>query len=53
MDARTGAADPILDVDSLRVEFKTRAGIARVIDNVSFKLERGKSLGLVGECCCG
>ncbi len=53
MDAQTGSADPILDVANLRVEFKTRAGIARVIDNVSFKLERGKTLGIVGESGCG
>ncbi len=53
MDARTGAAVPILDVANLRVEFKTRAGIARVIDNVSFGLERGKTLGIVGESGCG
>ena len=46
-------ADPILDVAGLSVEFHTRRGIARVLDDVSFSLPRGGTLGLVGESGCG
>ncbi|AXC48995.1 ABC transporter ATP-binding protein [Paracoccus suum] len=44
---------PLLDVQNLRVEFKTRAGTARVLDNVSFAVESGRILGIVGESGCG
>ena len=45
--------EPILSVDNVQVEFKTRAGIARVLDGVSFDIEAGKTLGIVGESGCG
>jgi len=44
---------PILEVVDLRVEFATRAGIARVINGVSFALGQGETLGIVGESGCG
>ena len=43
----------LLDVSDLGVEFQTRSGVARVLEGVSFSLERGRTLGLVGESGCG
>jgi len=43
----------ILEVKNLRVEFKTEHGVLRAVDNVSFSLKKGKSLGIVGESGCG
>ncbi len=46
-------AETLLSVEGLRVEFKTRDGIAKVIDNLSISLARGETLGIVGESGCG
>ncbi|MGE0801017.1 MAG: ABC transporter ATP-binding protein [Lautropia sp.] len=51
--ALSAAADPLLVVDDLGVEFQTRRGIARVLDQVGFSLGRGETLCLVGESGCG
>ncbi len=44
---------PVLQVQGLGVEFRTRRGVAHVLDDVSFDLARGGTLGLVGESGCG
>jgi oligopeptide/dipeptide ABC transporter ATP-binding protein len=43
----------LLEVDDLRTYFKTRAGEVHAVDGVSFSIERGKTLGIVGESGCG
>ncbi|WP_375267415.1 ABC transporter ATP-binding protein [Planktotalea sp.] len=43
----------LLSVKNLRIEIKTRAGVAPVIDDLSFDLEAGESLSFVGESGCG
>ncbi len=43
----------LLEVDDLRTSIRTRSGVARPVDGVSFSLERGKTLALVGESGCG
>jgi oligopeptide/dipeptide ABC transporter ATP-binding protein len=43
----------ILEVDDLRTYFKTREGEVHAVDGVSFSLEKGKTLGIVGESGCG
>jgi peptide/nickel transport system ATP-binding protein len=44
---------PLLEVDSLTVEYRTRRGKIRAINNLSFTLEKGETLGLVGESGSG
>lgn len=45
--------DTILSVKDLCVSFDTEIGLLNVLDHVSFKLRKGKTLGLVGESGCG
>jgi oligopeptide/dipeptide ABC transporter ATP-binding protein len=43
----------LLEVKNLQTHFFTRAGVVRSVDGVSFYLDRGELLGLVGESGCG
>jgi oligopeptide/dipeptide ABC transporter ATP-binding protein len=47
------SVSPILDIRNLSTVFETDEGVARAVDGVSFSLERGETLGLVGESGCG
>jgi oligopeptide/dipeptide ABC transporter ATP-binding protein len=44
---------PILEVQDLRVHFETLEGTVKAVNGVSFALNRGQTLGLVGESGCG
>ena len=46
-------AEPILQVEHLKKYFKTARGMLHAVDDVSFTIEAGKTLGLVGESGCG
>lgn len=43
----------LLEVKDLRTHFKTRAGLVRAVDGVSFHLDQGELLAVVGESGCG
>jgi oligopeptide transport system ATP-binding protein len=43
----------LLDVRNLKTEFRTQDGIVHAVNGVSFSLEEGETLGLVGESGCG
>lgn len=43
----------LLDVQNLSMHYKTRKGDVYAVDDVSFKLEQGEALGLIGESGCG
>jgi len=43
----------LLEVRDLKVDFHTDAGIFHAVDGVSFTLDRGRTLGVVGESGCG
>jgi oligopeptide/dipeptide ABC transporter ATP-binding protein len=47
------ATDVLFSVRDLTVEYTTRAGTVRAVDNVSLDIRRGEILGLVGESGCG
>jgi peptide/nickel transport system ATP-binding protein len=46
-------AQPVLEVKNLRTSFKTENGELVAVDNVSFSVEPGRTIGIVGESGCG
>lgn len=46
-------ADYILQVKNLSVDFKVYGKVSKVLDNVSFSIQKGQRVGIVGESGCG
>ncbi len=45
--------EPLLDVRDLKSGFETDSGLLVAVDDVDFSVDRGKTLGIVGESGCG
>jgi peptide/nickel transport system ATP-binding protein len=45
--------DTLVDIQNLKTYFYTDEGVVRAVDDVSLRIPRGKTLGLVGESGCG
>lgn len=46
-------SDYLLEIKNLTKYFKTNKGVLHAVEDISFNLERGKTLGIVGESGCG
>ncbi len=46
-------AEPLLEVNDLKVSFRTEDGVVRAVDGVSFAVDQGDVLGIVGESGSG
>lgn len=46
-------AETLLQIEHLKKYFKNPAGLLHAVDDVSFSIEKGKTLGVVGESGCG
>ncbi len=47
------ATIPLFEVKNLKVYFNSDSGVSRAVDGISFVVEAGKTLGIVGESGCG
>jgi oligopeptide/dipeptide ABC transporter ATP-binding protein len=43
----------LLEVENLRTQFDTSAGIVRAVDGISYTVNEGETVGIVGESGCG
>lgn len=47
------SSSPVLKVENLAIAYKVRGGEVEAVQNVSFEIHRGESMGIVGESGCG
>ena len=53
MPAQAVGHVPLLEVDNLQVEFRTRDGVAKAVNGVSFSVDEGETLAVLGESGSG
>ena len=53
MEGKHEAADVVLDIQDLWVEYKTDTGIVQALNGLELQVKRGETLGLVGETGAG
>jgi peptide/nickel transport system ATP-binding protein len=53
VDTRMNQTPPVLKVENLAVAYKVRGGEIEAVQDVSFEIHRGESVGIVGESGCG
>jgi peptide/nickel transport system ATP-binding protein len=46
-------ATPVLEINHLRTYIRQRKSLVRAVDDISFRIDQGETLGLVGESGCG
>ena len=51
--AMSATKQPALEVEGLQTYFYTRDGIVRAVEDLSFHVDRGETLAIVGESGCG
>ena len=49
----SAAGEPILEVKGLKKYFPTKRGLLHAVDDVNFSIQKGNTMGLVGESGCG
>lgn len=45
--------EPLLRVENLRLHFRTTQGVVQAVDGISFELDKGKAVAVLGESGCG
>ena len=50
---KTSSDSALLRIEGLRLHFKTMRGTVQAVDDVTFSLNRGRTLVVVGESGCG
>lgn len=53
LTGRTSTPTPLVEIEDLRVFYKTVSGVSRAVDGVSLTMQRGEILGIAGESGCG
>ena len=53
IDLGRGTDGPLLELRNLKTHFFTQDGVVKAVDGVTFKVDDGKTLGVVGESGCG
>ena len=43
----------MLEIEDLESGFDTEGGLVKAVDGITFELEKGRTLGIVGESGCG